>query len=71
MLLLRQEFSEKAKRKVIVEQFNQFFLNNLTLQKRPEHTYSTLLSKKKKGRRPSVSAYMHQNGWREKNLEAN
>ena len=48
MLLLRQEFSEKAKRKVIVEQFNQFFLNNLTLQKRPEHTYSTLLSKKKK-----------------------
>ena len=48
MLLLRQEFSEKAKRKVIVEKFNQFFLNNLTLQKRPEHTYSTLLSKKKK-----------------------
>lgn len=70
MLLLRQEFPDKAKRKVIAVQFNPFFLNNLTLQERLEYRYSMLLSKKK-GRRPSVSAYMHQNGWTEKNLEAN
>ena len=71
MLLLRQEFPDKAKRKVIAVQFNPFFLHNLTLQKRLEYRYSMLLSKKKKGRRPSVSAYMHQNGWTEKNHEAN
>ena len=47
MLLLRQEFPDKAKRKVITVQFNQFFLNNLTLQKRLEHRYSTPLSKKR------------------------
>ena len=55
MLLLRQEFPDKAKRKVIAVEFNPFFLNNLTLQKRLEYRYSMLLSKKK-GRRPSVSA---------------
>lgn len=47
MLLLRQEFPDKAKRKVIAVQFNPFFLNNLTLQERLEYRYSMLLSKKK------------------------
>ena len=70
MLLLRQEFPDKAKRKVIAVQFNPLFLNNLTLQERLEYRYSMLLSKKK-AEAPSVSACMHQNGWTEKNLEAN
>ena len=47
MLLLRQEFPDKAKRKVIAVQFNPFFLNNLTLQERLEYRYSMLLSKKR------------------------
>lgn len=70
MLLLRQEFPDKAKRKVIVEQFNQFFLNNLTLQKRLEHRCSTLLSKTKRQKAFCVSLYASKwlNG---KNLEAN